>query len=193
MTQLIGIAGKARAGKDTAAQVLASYMEVYGTRCDILHFADPLKKMAAALSGNSLSLFNDDIAKEQVIPWLGITRRKLMQMLGSEVIKPHFGNDVWVKRIMVEVERLTHTTDFIVVPDVRFDLEAQAIKDKGGLILQINRPQAGLSGDAANHISELGVHPDLVDTTIENDGPMIDFEREVERFAQFSMHVAGLK
>lgn len=191
MTQLIGIAGKARAGKDTAARTLKQLLQQTGNlRCEILHFADPLKKMAAAFEGSDLSLYHDDITKEQVIPWLGITRRKLMQMLGSEVIKPHFGNDVWVKRLMVEVDRLTPTTDFIIIPDVRFGLEAQAIRDSRGIILQVLRPGAGLSGHAADHVSETGVDPDLVDVTIDNDGTLSDLEQALEGFRKYAIYQA---
>lgn len=189
MALLIGIAGKARAGKDTAANRLR---QVLDGSSHTLHFAGPLKEMAAAFAGEDLALYYDDVSKEEVIPWLGVTRRSLLQTLGSEAVKPHLGNDVWVKRLMVDVEANSHL-DFIIVPDVRFDLEAQAIKDRGGVILHISRAAAGLPGALGAHASEAGIDPMLVDVDIENDTSIQSFWIEVDRFAHFATYIKGAK
>ena len=58
----------------------------------------------------------------------------------------------------------------VVVPDVRYDAEANVLKEEGAKIWTIRRPSAGLKGDAGRHSSEGGISPVLVDFSIENDG-----------------------
>lgn len=57
-----------------------------------------------------------------------------------------------------------------VIPDVRYDTEAKAIKKAGGKIWCLLRPGAGLEGEAGRHSSEDGISEDLVDNCIKNDG-----------------------
>lgn len=56
----------------------------------------------------------------------------------------------------------------VVVPDVRYDNEARAIRKAGGKIWLVSRPGAGLKGDAAKHASEVGVGKENIDFCIKN-------------------------
>ena len=55
-----------------------------------------------------------------------------------------------------------------VISDVRYDSEARAIRNAGGKIWAIIRPEAGLKGEAGKHSSEAGISEELVDFVIKN-------------------------
>lgn len=160
--RLIGLTGRAGAGKDTAAAALvdAGYCQVA--------FADKLKRIVAELAGEPVQNFYDRELKEAECPALAMTRRRALQEVGNEMRRViHQG--VWVNAVMHQWHNLgrPHT----VISDVRYDSEAQAIIDNGGVVILIERPGApALSGAAAQHISERGVSLDLIETAIVNDG-----------------------
>ena len=163
MRHLIGITGRARAGKDTAARYLAEQFNMAHRA-----FAHPLKLITSVLAGEPLGNFHDDVLKEQHCPALGMTRRKAMQLVGTEMVRKHFGPDVW-SRLLIDKWR-SHGCPPTVVSDVRFNNEAQAIRAAGGVIVRITRPGEGLVGEAATHESEQGVSNYLVDFDIPNNG-----------------------
>lgn len=170
MRKIIGIAGKARSGKDTIANYL---WHQYGfTRTA---FADPIKLAAAHMFGLSREQTWDDSLKEQVIPYWGMSPRRMFQLLGTEASKPVFGDDIWVKRLQLTLSGLRG--DDFVIPDVRHELEAEMIRKEGGIILHLYRDNAQA---VAAHSSEVGiaVHPD--DYQMENNGTLQDLYRRVD-------------
>lgn len=158
MRKLIGITGKARSGKDTVARYL---WERYGyTR---IAFADPLKSAAQQMFGLSHeAAWNDDL-KETVIPYWGMSPRQMFQLLGTECVKPHFGNDIWIKRFCLSANALPE--DDIVVPDVRFEPEARFIRESGGVIIHLFRED---TMSVNPHVSEAGIHAKEQDFALYN-------------------------
>lgn len=179
MTYLIGITGRARSGKDTAANILVKRYGYSQTA-----FAEPLKRMAAIFCNEPEALLHDDVDKESVCHLHGKTRRQILQLLGTECVKPHFGEDVWVRHLF---ERLNSGVygPRVVITDVRFDAEADAIQEAGGYLLHIERDAAGLSGAAASHKSEAGINPDKVDFYIANNGTLGELAHELEKITLF--------
>ena len=177
--KLIGITGKARSGKDSAARYLWTQ---YGfTR---IALADPLKAAAQAMFGLSDRQAWDDELKEVEIPFWGMTPRRMLQLLGTDASKPIFGNDIWVKRWLITYDLLNDTDD-IVVPDVRVDIEADAIRSRGGIIIEVRRDVAGLPGAAGAHVSEGGLSAPA-DFVIHNNGTL------EELYAALDTIVGGL-
>ena len=70
-------------------------------------------------------------------------------------------------------------TDDIIVPDVRFDNEAEALRSLGGIIIEVRRGQAGLSGSAGAHVSESGLSLPA-DYVIENEGTLEELHEKFE-------------
>lgn len=71
----------------------------------------------------------------------------------------------------------------IVVPDVRFRNEVDAIKAAGGVVWKILRPGAGLSGAAAQHVSETeqdSVKDEEFDVIFDNAGTLEDLGRLID-------------
>lgn len=171
MSRLIGITGPARSGKDTAAGVLThgnSSWTRYG-------FADPLKKMAMIMFGWDERDCHGDL-KDAVDEFWGISPRVALQKLGTDCVREHFGREHWIKlaqRVWDEAQRFDEN---LVISDVRFDNEAEWIRNMGGQVLHITRRDAEPVSD---HISEAGVRVETGDLTISNNNSIELFRWDV--------------
>jgi hypothetical protein len=153
---IIGIGHVARVGKDTAAEALCRDLQ-FQRRA----LADPLKELALGADPLVTSMtramnINSGHGKlawvVQGMGWDGAKDaytevRGFLQRLGVSA-RDVFGEDVWLNQLFGWVER--NNVERLVVPDVRFLNEAEAIKAAGGHVIRINRPgQVG-----AGHVSE---------------------------------------
>lgn len=172
--KLIGLAGKARAGKDTVADYL---WEKEGAIK--IAFADALRSAACSIFGLGQCNFTDRELKEAEVKYWGMTPRRMLQLLGTEATKPVFGADIWLKRWFLSYSAV-RDTDHVVVPDVRFDVEAEAIRHLGGTIVHIVRPGAGLSGATGEHASEAGIEFRYGDMYLSNRGSVEELHRKVD-------------
>ena len=172
--KLIGLAGKAGAGKDTVADYL------WGKEGAIkIAFADALRGAAQHIFGLGQCNFTDRDLKEEEVEYWGMTPRRMLQLLGTEATKPVFGADIWLKRWFLSYSAV-RDTDHVVVPDVRFDVEADAIRNLGGTIIHIVRPGAGLSGATGEHSSEAGIELRNGDMYLSNRGSVEELHRKVD-------------
>lgn len=169
---LIGLTGAAGAGKDTVADHLFK-----GHGCLKLALADPLYAMISAMTGLPVEKMADRKVKESDIAWIGTSPRRLLQTLGTEWGRGTLGDDIWIKNLFRRIDaysaamgRCGDKASFVVT-DVRFANEAQAIRQRGGHIVEIVRPMplAGVPEEARQHSSEAGIPDELVDVTIVND------------------------
>jgi len=152
---LLGICGRKGSGKSTAAQVLldAGWKRV--------KFADPLKNMLRVIGLDDRHIEGD--LKELPCDLLGgKTPRWAMQSLGTEWGRNCIFPDFWMSLARREIALVLAQGYSVVVDDVRFDNEAQMIRDLGGSVLLIKRG----SDAPIEHESEKGVTPDF---TYEND------------------------
>lgn len=167
--KLIGITGLAHSGKDSLAACFAR------SGFQRKAFADSLKAVTALIAGEPSHLYFGETSKEEFCDTLGMTRREALQKVGVGM-RQAIGPDVWVKRLLQGwVDTGLAPT---VISDCRFENEAQAIRDLGGIIIQIVRPGAGLSGNAASHVSENGIDDELIDFVVNNDGTLGDLAVE---------------
>lgn len=134
--KLIGIAGQARSGKDTLASYMLDNLDGIWLRSS---FADPIKEMLRAIGVDC-----SDDAKAVIDDSYGVTPRHMMQTLGSEWGRTLIDNDIWVKAFA----RL-NAGKCVIVPDVRFENEADLVRQHGVLI-----HLTGRGGIAGNHVSE---------------------------------------
>lgn len=169
---LIGIAAKAQSGKTTVANLLQK-----GALYTHVSFAEPIRQFVSELTGISRADLEDAKIKEAVIPWIGKSPRQLMQTLGTEWGRQQVHEDFWIRRAMAEVERIEYGEGRAVISDVRFDNEAQAIRDHGGVVLHLVRPDALV---VASHASESGVTKQPGDYTIVNDGSLMALAKKVD-------------
>lgn len=168
---IIGISGKKQCGKDTVCKIIKALdiWNRYGDR-DMYTFvkmllkspsplgsiwykhayADKLKQVLAIILNVNVAAFEDNIFKmsnsEIVKPEGGYyTNRELLQRFGTEVGRS-ISPTLWVDALFTSYSEDDHW----IIPDVRFPSEAKAIKDRGGIIIRVDRET--LSHD--NHPSE---------------------------------------
>lgn len=162
---LVGLIGKKRVGKDTFAAVL---VEEFGFAR--VAFADPLKEMALTIDPiiddlSTTSVWNP-VRLAPMVDADGWERvkdtypeaRRFLQRLGDGVRQ--FDPELWVQTGMLDVADLRRAgtdNDFygpampVVITDVRYPNEADAIREAGGTLVRIVRPEVD-DGDA--HASE---------------------------------------
>ncbi|MFJ4193969.1 deoxynucleotide monophosphate kinase [Pseudomonas sp. NPDC089534] len=161
---LIGLAGRARSGKDTAAQHLVNHhgFQSYA-------FADPLRDGLMHIFNLSPCDFEGD-QKEQPLPWLGRSPRQLMQSLGTEWGRNCVHPDLWLLLAAQNLDLLARTHDTargFVVSDLRFNNEADFIRDRGGVVIHLTRTGASRVNP---HPSENGVEQAAGDLWLPNNG-----------------------
>lgn len=152
---LIAFCGKAGAGKDTAAAALIR------RGFKKIAFADPLKEGVAAMLGIERSLLEDRVYKETVLPGIGKSPREMMQTVGTEWGRKLVHENVWVNLAMARAAKHEN----VVFTDCRFDNEALAVHEAGGVVIQIERE--GVAPVAA-HASERGISLPLIDQFLIN-------------------------
>ena len=130
---ILGLSGYAQSGKDTTAELLCLNYK-YKRQA----FADPMRHALMIInpkldSITRLSEYVDDYGWE--IAKKNPEVRRLLQVLGTDFGRKMLGEDVWVKMLM---DKLNYE-DRVVISDVRFPNEAEAIKKLGGSVWRINR------------------------------------------------------
>lgn len=155
MARLYGLTGKKRVGKDTAGQALVECGYVRAA------FADALKMMLATFldlrgaSPEEISQMIDGQLKEAPTDYLfGATPRHAMQTLGTEWGRKCINEDLWVNTLKEAIENALAQGASVVVTDVRFNNEAKVIRELGGTVVHLTRPNY-VTIDL--HVSEAGV------------------------------------
>lgn len=102
----------------------------------------------------------------------------MMQTLGTEWGRSLLP-DMWLRIWKNELDDSAHT---VCVPDVRFDNEAELIRELGGTIIHIKRkPTADMLAVPA-HASEAGIKKETGDIIFRDD-------RGIEKMAQFAASI----
>lgn len=204
---LIGIMGKGRAGKDTLAGLLGTL------GFERVAFADALYDEVAELSGlpeNELRENKDslDYSKEE---WLGggsrdclarnigvavdevpLSVRRSLQWYGK--FRRDEDERYWVRRAAPYFEGKRHAC----VSDIRYPNEALYIKQSGGILVRVLRPDMpqslALTGEAAQDSSETALDNYPADATlINNEGRSQEMLQQLVfspecYFARFEKH-----
>lgn len=122
---ILGLAAKARSGKDTTAHLLLK-----DGRVAAFALANPLKVGCQALFGLSEDEAWADEYKERQIPLWGVSPREFFQQVGTEWMRGRDANH-WLKRAEKEInppvgqEHFTTTPD-LTLADTPFRLAAQS-------------------------------------------------------------------
>lgn len=117
-----------------------------------------------------------------------MTVREFLQKLGTEAIRDGLHQNAWVNALFADYRSQGHVVDLgdikinvapsrWVVSDCRFENEAQAIKDRGGVIIRIDRP--GVK-PINNHPSETALDHWPFDYKIANVSDLVSLKFTVE-------------
>lgn len=204
MVQVIGILGFKGSGKDTVGEYL---VREHGY--EVESFANPLKDLLSAVFGWDRALLEGNTVDsrewretpdewwEAKLDWLAktgnylgrFTPRAAMQYIGTDVMRQHFDDSVWIKSLEARIRN----KDKVVITDCRFPNECKLITHYNGLLFRVKRgpepewfehAQGAAQGYVGNkvametlfpkiHISEWAWLSENVDT-IENDGSISD-------------------
>lgn len=201
---MFGIAGRKGHGKDACADIIMSNAKRLSSdpiNVVKLAFADPIKGACRELFGFSDTQLHDAVAKETVDPRWGITPRKAMQVLGTDLIQQHMdlllsgiGNKFFVEAMRHRIAELwkKNGDTIIVISDVRFQHEVDLIHELGGRVLRVTRPSTkGKSSDLAvdTHASETLVDTlKHIDNEVLNDGTLSDLSVAVKCVVECSVN-----
>lgn len=145
---LIALVGFIGSGKDTVGR---HYVETHGF--EDLAFAAALKDALAAIFGWDREMLEGKSPqsrawRDQVDIWwarrLGIphlTPRWAMQNVGTDCLRKHLHDDLWIARVERAIEdrtSLLYRPD-IVVTDGRFPNELDMVRARGGRIIRVRR------------------------------------------------------
>jgi hypothetical protein len=136
-------------------------------------FAKPLKQ---ALEVLGIKEPKTRAEKEALLPGRKYSYRKAAQTLGTEwarALDPSFWGALAQENIAGK--------DYVVVTDVRFENEANLVRELGGHIWHISGRKAELLGDTASHESERPVDFKDGDSTIQNTGSLQDLDLQVQK------------
>ena len=149
----VGLVAAKEGGKTTVARRM-----VHENGFDVESFAFPLKRIAQIFFGFSDRELYGDL-KERVNPWIGVSARRVLQVLGTEGIRDAFSKDEYVAEILSKfttgkrgetfwVTHMRHRVESIfsknpeakvVIDDVRFPDEISFVEEVGGKIVFLDR------------------------------------------------------
>lgn len=172
-----------QSGKSEVALWLAA---AYGaTR---LPFAGPLKNMARALFrsfGFNETMVERMIAgdlKEEFFPKLNTTPRYIMQTLGTDW-RNLIDVNLWSRATISEAQTYLNDMRHVVIDDMRFPHEVEAIIKAGGEVWKVIRP--GAPKPATSHPSEGLLDHLEFDHVIVNDGTIDQLRSQVSEAFEF--------
>ncbi len=170
--KIVGISGKMGAGKDTLANWVSERLKEEGElEPVVLSFASPLKKACCAFFSWDEIVFNDRTLKEKTDPFWGISPRQAAQLLGTEGFRHLFGDDIHIRAMEKTIDSLPNLDrKLILIPDIRFDNEADFVRSKKGVIIHLkSSDQHNLNDATKAHASESGIREENGDVYLYND------------------------
>jgi hypothetical protein len=172
---IIGITGRASAGKDTVGNYICKAGQFRGKTVAKLGCADQLKRICSEVFYEGFGVphaafYGTQDEKEaplETVPgWSG---RRILQYVGTEGFR-HIHEEVWARAMIGRARSLIDDTSckMVVVCDVRFLTEAAVIKEAGGMIVRVKRPEA--DSVISVHASETQLSFIQEDYVIDNQG-----------------------
>ena len=109
------------------------------------------------------------------------TLREVLQIVGTELLREGFNENIHVACTMANIKDI----DNVIITDLRFPNEMEAVKKKGGITIRVNRPCdiCGGSGyhkmscpvsKSGEHYSEKALDNAEFDYVIQNNGTISD-------------------
>ena len=162
---LIAVSGKMGSGKDTFAEMIANKSNLPTYK---FSFADNLKKIVEILSGYKMkrivnSPYVNDVftftqeQKNHMITSFGKTIGEMLQELGTNCMRKHFDQNVWINSLHENLKPLKNEKIIAIVPDTRFKNEAHFIHEFGGVVIRMNGDPVKIRENSKRdlfHISE---------------------------------------
>lgn len=146
---IIGIFGKKGHGKDTIADYLVEHYNFHK-----LTYAEPIKKICKEIFSLSDEQLSDHSLKEIIDPRWKKSPRQIMQLIGTDLFRKTFSEDIWVNIFREKAKLLLLEGKNIVISDIRHsnELENLFTLSDNTLIFQVIRDLKDETED--NHPTE---------------------------------------
>lgn len=188
--KIIGFAGPAGVGKNTAALALSTEWQTQA-----LAIAGPLYDGLSGLMGIETSvitlaeLCEDRDYKRQPTTSLGnLTPRRALQLFGDWV-RGTMGQDYLLKRLdhrIAHLEDFQDTPEIVAITDIRTEAETSWVRRQGGLVVHIGRPEGDQpERDSADHSTEQPLTLHQSDLYMFNVGSVDDLHAQVRSLVRF--------
>lgn len=191
---LIGLTGAKRSGKGSVANYIVNWSQQAGVRAVERGFSDSMKlgayrclidpkgNIEDALAWEGEFKTEAEIHVESREDSFKVTGREFLQRYGTEAHRDIFGQDFWLDYLIPNDDPERLRANFAnaqvgIISDLRFDNEAERIRELGGVVWEIDRFERWKEQD--NHTSESGVNSALIDCVITNDGSLGDLHQAV--------------
>lgn len=117
------------------------------------------------------------------------TLREVLQIVGTELLREGFNKNVHVASTMANIK----DKDNVIITDMRFPNEMEAVKKRGGITIRVNRPCEICGGSgyhkmscpvskSGEHYSETALDKSEFDYVVDNDSDiqsLIEKVREI--------------
>lgn len=146
---IVGIGHKKRTGKDFFAKLLKTELESKFS-VKIEAFADPIKDAAYSIF-NPYGLLNKEYYENNPgyrnIPLdeINLTPRQIWIEVGKAMRNIH--DNIWIDQLF---NKFARPVDILIITDVRFPKEVEAIKERNGKLIKIERPSVEKTNDEAD-------------------------------------------
>ena len=166
--KIVGVSGKMGSGKNFFSEIFAQNSSV---PVEMHAFADKVRDVTELVVGYKMKLTNeagspfynaiynytqDD--KNYVLPMWGKTIGECLQLVGTDLFRNNFDKNTWVKALLSTTgKECIENGHILVISDVRFPNEADAIIKEGGVVIRLEgdplKARANSKRDL-NHASE---------------------------------------
>ena len=175
---IIGFLGKLGSGKDFLVNnMVIPYLQNNKNKNNIvvISYADALKVEL---------MVHLDIDFERLYIEKDKKSRQMLQMYGTDIMRKKHGEDVWIKYVesWIKVHNYhnkkveNNKESIFIIPDIRFENEAQFIRDSGGKVIKIEADdrvqekvtQENLGLEQQHHVSETNIDNIKADYIVNN-------------------------
>lgn len=168
---IIGVSGKAKAGKDTFVEILRDKIVLFDTKRKINIQVIPFAKRLKEIAFQKFPEFKKNLeAKDEI-------GRKLLQFLGTDFYRDTVDENFWIKELKKQVNMYT---DILLIPDCRFENEIDMLNNLDdpnlgdiGLHVHVNNNNVPL----LEHKSEGRLVNYKIDIRLENNTTIDEFEK----------------
>lgn len=190
----IAISGKARAGKNTVAEMLVDYLKYKNSKEKIVALADPMKKIvqmmfpeasADCLYGPSELRATPISDKFKDKNGNLLTHRQALIDLGA--FGRQYNGSIWLNCLVEDCNRSTEINTYIV-SDVRFINEFKYLKEAKFITIRVLRADCAKLDDVSE-VEQDSIDDSEFDYVIHNDGSLDDLKKQVQRL---SFKIQGL-
>jgi hypothetical protein len=169
LPRIIGLLGRSRSGKDTAAEYICQQIPYY----QIVRLSYPLKRAVCCLYDYTMDQVESS-SKETIDTRWGKTPRETIQSL-TDYMMSYMGHDFFSRTLFGAYDRHRDYSDYIIIPDIRYSHDILEIQKRGGIVIKIERKNSIIKHSFEDHIDNL-----RGDITVQNENGIDELHTKIK-------------